>query len=84
MAKPSIEEVHAKVVSGEVTDIPAVCRLVREALGLTITEYAQVVGLNARYLGDIERGHRDNPTLKVLNKIVAPAGLQAGLIARQE
>lgn len=82
MAKKStIDEVRAAVSSSEDPDIPAVCRAVREALGLTIPEYAKVVGLNARYLGDIERGHRENPTLKVVNRIIAPAGLQLGIVS---
>lgn len=78
--KQSIEEVRAVVLAGTVTRIPEVCRKVREALGLTISEYAQMVGLNSRYLGDIERGTRDNPTVKILNKIVSPAGLTTGFI----
>lgn len=76
--KPTIAEVRALVLGSETPDIPRTCRMVREALGLTIPEYAVVVGLNPRYLGDIERRHRENPTLSVINRIVAPAGLQLG------
>lgn len=79
--KRSIEEVRDAVLSSENPDIPGTCRMVREALNLTIPEYAVVVGLNARYLGDIERGHRENPTLKVVNRIIAPAGLQLGFVS---
>lgn len=79
--KRTIEEVRAVVLSAGTPDIPSTCRMVREALNLTIPEYAKVIGLNARYLGDIERGHRENPTLKVINRIISPAGLQLGFVS---
>jgi DNA-binding XRE family transcriptional regulator len=58
--------------------IPQTVRKVRNCTGLTIPQYAQQVGVSARYLGDIERGLM-NPTVTVLEKICAPLGLQVCL-----
>lgn len=79
-AKPAIEDIRADALLSDTPDIPGTCRRVREALGLTIPEYAKAVEINARYLGDIERGHRNNPTLRVINRIVSPASMQLGFV----
>ena len=46
----------------------------REDRGWSLREFGLVVGMNKKYLGDIELGKR-NPTISSLEKIVAGYGL---------
>jgi transcriptional regulator with XRE-family HTH domain len=69
--------------AGEMTNLPDAIRRMRKSIGLTQTEYAKLVGVAPRVLMDLERG-AGNPTLKTLEKLVAPFGLRVGLVRRSE
>jgi transcriptional regulator with XRE-family HTH domain len=53
------------------------CRRMRRILGLTQAAYAELVGISAQALMDFERG-KSNPTLKTLDAIARPFGLEVG------
>ncbi len=76
------KEFLALVRQGELT-VPQTVRLMRQTTGLTIPEYAEFVGVSARYLGDIERGLM-NPTVEILEKITEPFGLAVKLVPRSD
>lgn len=63
---------------GRLTSLPDTIRKMRKAIGLTQIEYAKLAGVAPRVLIDLERGV-GNPTLKTLEKLAAPFGLQVGL-----
>lgn len=46
----------------------------RDERGWSLREFGLIVGMNKKYLGDIELGKR-NPTINSLEKIVAGYGL---------
>lgn len=50
-----------------------------KGLRMTIPEYARLSGVSERALHDIENGH-DNPSLKTLEKLLGPFGLQVGVV----
>lgn len=68
---------YLELAEGTLT-VPQTVRRVRNCTGLTIPQYAKLVGVSARYLGDIERGLM-NPTVAVLETICAPLNLQVCL-----
>jgi DNA-binding transcriptional regulator YiaG len=57
--------------------IPAVIRKIRTALRFTIAEYAQLCGVSARTLQDIER-EASSPTLATAEKLLRPMGMAPG------
>ncbi len=63
---------------GRLTNLPGTIRQMRKTTGLTQAEYAKLVGIAPRVLMDLERGV-GNPTLKTLEKLVAPFGLCVSL-----
>lgn len=67
---------------GRLTSLPDTIRRMRKAIGLTQIEYAKLAGVAPRVLIDLERGV-GNPTLKTLEKLSAPFGLQVGLIRKK-
>lgn len=67
---------------GRLTCLPDTIRRMRKAIGLTQIEYAKLAGVAPRVLIDLERGV-GNPTLKTLEKLAAPFGLQVGLKRKQ-
>lgn len=58
-------------------------RMMRKIAGKTQTEYAALVGVSARVLIDFERGV-GNPTVKTLEKILAPFNLELTVRRRRE
>lgn len=54
--------------------IPLVIRKIRASLRLTIAEYANLCGVSARTLQDVERGE-SSPTLATAEKLLRPMGL---------
>ncbi len=64
------------------TNLPDAIRRMRKTIGVTQVEYAKIAGIAPRVLIDLERGV-GNPTLKTLEKIVSPFGLQIGLVRRR-
>ncbi|MFP4308360.1 MAG: helix-turn-helix domain-containing protein [Desulfococcaceae bacterium] len=67
--------------AGEMADLPETVRRMRKSIGLTQTQYAKLAGVAPRVLMDLERG-AGNPTLKTLEKLAAPFGLQVGLVSK--
>ncbi len=67
---------------GRLTSLPDTIRRMRKSIGLTQVEYAKLAGVAPRVLIDLERGV-GNPTLKTLEKLAAPFGLQVGLVRKQ-
>ncbi len=63
---------------GSLANLPGAVRQMRKTTGLTQAEYAKLVRVAPRVLIDLERGV-GNPTLKTLEKIVAPFGLCVSL-----
>jgi len=49
----------------------------RRIIGMSQSAYAKLIGLSAQALMDFERG-KGNPTLKSLNAIARPFGLEVG------
>ncbi len=82
-AKKSPEELqtlrHTLVsrLAEERPDIAAAARWIREALGLSQTEFAILVGLSKPQIAKLERGET-NPTLETLLAIGKPFGLRIG------
>lgn len=54
-------------------------RMLRKGLRMTVPEYARLSGVSARALHDIESG-QGNPSLKTIEKLLTPFGLQVGVI----
>lgn len=67
---------------GRLPTLPDTVRRMRKSIGLTQIEYAKLVGVAPRVLIDLERGV-GNPTLKTLEKLVAPFGLRVGLVRKK-
>lgn len=61
------------------TPIPAVIRKIRTTLRFTIAEYANLCGVSARALADIER-ETTSPTLSTVEKLLRPLGMQPGAV----
>jgi DNA-binding XRE family transcriptional regulator len=58
-------------------------RMMRKIAGKTQAEYAKLVGVSPRVLIDFERG-AGNPTLKTLEKIMAPFNMEMTVRRRGE
>lgn len=71
------EELYERVGLGTIS-LPDAVRMMRKIAGTTQIEYARSVGISARVLIELERGI-GNPTLKTLEKILAPFGLEVGV-----
>lgn len=56
---------------------------IRNALRLTIAEYARLCGVSARTLADIERGDA-SPTLITVEKLLKPMGLRVGVVTARK
>lgn len=72
-----VADVEARVDRGELGLREAVRRM-RRAMGHTQADFARMVGISARVLIEFERGI-GNPTLKTLEKILAPLSLELTL-----
>ena len=62
--------------------IPAVVRKIRSSLRLTIAEYANLCGVSARTLQDIER-EESSPTLATAEKLLRPMGMVVSAVAKR-
>lgn len=71
------EELYDRVGLGDISLADAV-RMMRKVAGRTQVEYARAVGISPRILIELERGI-GNPTLRTLEKILAPFGLEVGV-----
>jgi putative transcriptional regulator len=63
--------------------LPETVRRMRRVIGMTQPEYAHLVGVTPRAVIDLERGV-GNPTLKTLQKLGKPFGLEVRLSRRQD
>lgn len=61
--------------------VPAVIRKIRVSLRLTIAEYAQLCGVSARTLQDIER-EVSSPSLSTADKLLRPIGMSVGAVQK--
>ncbi len=68
------DELYARVDAGDLTLVEAVKRM-RKIVGRSQAEYARLVGVSPRVLIEFERGV-GNPTVKTLQKLLAPFGLE--------
>lgn len=68
------DELYARVDAGDLTLVEAVKRM-RKIAGRSQAEYARLVGVSPRVLIEFERGV-GNPTVKTLQKLLAPFGLE--------
>jgi transcriptional regulator with XRE-family HTH domain len=68
------DELFARVDAGDLTLVEAVKRM-RKVAGRSQAEYARLVGVSPRVLIEFERGV-GNPTVKTLQKLLAPFGLE--------
>ena len=71
------EQLYDRIARGDIS-LPDAVRLMRKIAGRTQIEYARAVGVSPRILIELERG-LGNPTLKTLEKILAPFGLEVGV-----
>lgn len=60
----------------DIKEIGKRIRRLRKERGLTVAELAEKVDITEGYLGNIERGAVENPTLKVLTKIAQSLNLK--------
>ena len=71
----------AELAADPAMPIPAVIRTIRNALRLTIAEYARLCAVSPRTLQDIER-EVSSPTLVTAEKLLRPMGMAPGAVAR--
>jgi len=74
-------ELYARTEQGDL-DLREAVRLMRKIAGRTQAEYARLVGVSPRVLIEFERGI-GNPTLKTLEKLLAPFALELTLRRRR-
>lgn len=77
-----IESVQQGIADGTLQIGEAVKRLRVEGAGMHQTQYARMCKISVRTLIQIEQGE-GNPTLKSLNALFRPFGLQMGVVRRQ-
>lgn len=67
-------ELYARIERGDVSLVDAV-KTMRKVAGRSQAAYAKLVGVSPRVLIEFERGI-GNPTMKTLQKLLAPFGLE--------
>lgn len=75
-------ELYARADRGEL-DLREAIKMMRTIAGRSQVEYAQLVGVSPRVLIEFERGI-GNPTLRTLEKMIAPLGMEITLRRRRE
>lgn len=71
----------AELAADPAMPIPVVIRTIRNALRLTIAEYARLCAVSPRTLQDIER-EVSSPTLVTAEKLLRPMGMAPGAVAK--
>jgi DNA-binding XRE family transcriptional regulator len=69
-------ELYAALEEGTLS-LQEASKRMRKIVGMSQTEYAELIGISAQALMDFERG-KGNPTLKTLRAIGRPFGLDVG------
>ena len=89
MKKQPYEEMRAmkldfyKKIDEGAIDIRSASKLMRKIVGLNQHEYAEkILKISPRVLIDFERGV-GNPTLKTLQRIASPFGLEVGFVKKK-
>lgn len=77
-----IDSVQQGIADGSLQIGEAVRRLRVEGAGMLQTQYARMCKISVRTLIQIEQGE-GNPTMKSLNAVFKPFGLQMGVVRRQ-
>lgn len=77
-----IESIQQGIADGSLQLGEAVKRLRVEGAKMHQSDYAQLCKISVRTLIQIEQGE-GNPTLKSLNAVFRPFGLQMGVVRRQ-
>lgn len=75
------QALEAELAANPAMPIPAVIRTIRNALRLTIAEYAKLCAVSPRTLQDIER-EVSSPTLLTAEKLLRPMGMAPGAVAK--
>lgn len=75
-------ELYARVDTGDL-ELREAVRMMRKIAGRSQADYARMVGVSPRVLIEFERGI-GNPTLKTLEKILAPFALELTVRRRRE
>ncbi|MFI8748456.1 helix-turn-helix transcriptional regulator [Vreelandella lionensis] len=70
-----------QLVREEISSGQVLRQLRRDVLGMSQTQYADLVGISRRTLSDLEAG-KASPTVALLNQVFRPLGLQVGLLPR--
>lgn len=78
---PRRQKVHEKVSSGKFR-LPDAVKEMREAVGLSVEDFAKATGLSARQIKDIESG-KSNPTVATLNKIGRLYNYEIGFVFKK-
>lgn len=76
-----IDSVQQGIADGSLQIGEAVRRLRVEGAGMLQTQYARMCKISVRTLIQIEQGE-GNPTMKSLNAVFKPFGLQMGVVRR--
>ncbi|MFB9868531.1 helix-turn-helix transcriptional regulator [Vreelandella sulfidaeris] len=74
-------ELLTELMREEVSSGQVLRQLRRDVLGMSQTQYADLVGISRRSLSDLE-ADKASPTLALLNQVFRPLGLQTGLVPR--
>jgi DNA-binding XRE family transcriptional regulator len=74
-------ELYARTERGDL-DLREAIKMMRKIAGRSQAEYARLVGVSPRVLIEFERG-MGNPTLKTIEKLLAPFGLQVTVRRRR-
>jgi DNA-binding XRE family transcriptional regulator len=75
-------ELYARIERGDI-ELREALKMMRKVAGRSQASYAQLVGVSARVLIEFERGV-GNPTLKTIEKMLAPFGLEVTLRRRRQ
>ncbi|SCZ69860.1 MULTISPECIES: helix-turn-helix transcriptional regulator [Pseudomonas] len=75
-----IDNIHQELAAGRLSVGDAVKRLRTEVTGLHQSQFARMCRISLRTLIHIEHGD-GNPTLKSLNAVFKPFGLQMGVVS---
>ncbi|WP_311064446.1 helix-turn-helix domain-containing protein [Halomonas sp. DWK9] len=70
-----------QLVREEISSGQVLRQLRRDVLGMSQTQYADLVGISRRTLSDLE-ADKASPTVALLNQVFRPLGLQVGLLPR--
>ncbi|WGI25405.1 helix-turn-helix domain-containing protein [Halomonas alkaliantarctica] len=74
-------ELLTRLLREEISSGQVLRQLRRDVLGMSQTQYAELVGISRRSLSDLE-ADKASPTLALLNQVLRPLGLQTGLVPR--